>query len=302
MGEPIEFKTCKEKAEAAEDISVLLEYMKDSKRPLRHTRYFHYTKMAVADSILSKGELWFSRLGDNEFFNDGVEQQHYQKKYANTFSLCFCTGTSESLPLWYLYSGTDGKGARLSWGSVILKELKALEKVYLFEVDEDSNEIDGKARIELQKGDFEVSFGDILYLGKDAEHSGKHRVKYGSGCINGISEQNAERIRQEYDEYLKGLIWFYEKETRVQIRVLGQPLDLDKHYKIAVPFSDTMWKNLKVTLAPEFDVNEKGRLLDNCGFRKYALQQLQMSDYAGQISMHLPNCTNCEKKTGGTTK
>ena len=119
----------KSKFKECSNVQEILEFMQDPERFLHHTKYFHYTDEQVLGKILENKTLRFSWLGNEDKWNDGIEKKWYQDNVPdkNIFSLCFSTGTSESLPLWYLYSGIDGKGARLSFGKKEIEQLCKLE-------------------------------------------------------------------------------------------------------------------------------------------------------------------------------
>ena len=90
-------------------------------REYNHSNFFHYTKLCVIDSILEKNQIWAScvngvnDLKDKIQFGDKVTQREY-------YTLCFSTGVHENLPLWYLYSGKDGKGGRIRFTSKMVKK------------------------------------------------------------------------------------------------------------------------------------------------------------------------------------
>ena len=89
----------------------ILKYFDNDKCSLGHTHYYHYTSLSTIDKILKTKQIRLTPLSKSA--NDLIEKEKYEKMNCNLFSLCFSTGTSESLPLWYLYSGIDGCGARM---------------------------------------------------------------------------------------------------------------------------------------------------------------------------------------------
>ena len=87
------------------------QFFFDPGRANHHTFYYHYTTLTSVDNILK--ENGFRLLNLAETSNDEGEKQHSADEGDVLFSVCFATGTSENLPMWYLYSGPDGKGGRL---------------------------------------------------------------------------------------------------------------------------------------------------------------------------------------------
>ena len=89
-------------------------------REYQHSNYFHYTKLDVVNSILKNREFWLSNVSE---FNDTLDTEQFGPNPVPYFSLCFSTGIHENLPLWYLYSGVDGRGARIQATKSSIKKL-----------------------------------------------------------------------------------------------------------------------------------------------------------------------------------
>lgn len=84
-------------------------------KALSHTYYYHYSDINAVKGILDSKKLWISSIC---FSNDVTEHNRFGDNTYLYFQLCFSTGTTENLPLWFLYSGTNGKGARISFKKI----------------------------------------------------------------------------------------------------------------------------------------------------------------------------------------
>lgn len=289
MTEKLKFKTC----ETAEDI---INFFQDKERAFSHTNYYHYTTLGSIDKIIGAKELWLSPFSDHT--NDEQEKKAYEKLGRNVFSVCFSTGTSESLPLWYLYSGIDGGGARLELKKGKFKKLiKKGVDISLAEVDS-NNEI--KSRLKLEQDDYKLFVQDIAYIGKDSQNKNKYRIKYGNDAINGVSEKCVAQFNEEYQRFIKGLIWFYEKETRLQVEITNTKfLDEKKKYKVILSL-EKVYENISIRLAPGVTDIETDVLPKYTGIGGFDPSKIQKSDYAGEIKMGLKEklCRGCKDSPG----
>lgn len=283
-------------------------------REYRHGHYFHYTKLNVADSILQNRKFWLSNVSG---FNDTKDTEQFMSKTSETveelvpyFSLCFSTGVHENLPLWYLYAGLDGRGARIGLTQAGIKKLikNGRYSLGLFESDEEGNEkiIDEIMNLENGKT-MNLFFRDVIYA-QPGEGEGCCALKYNTMTNYRIPNQEFERYNKEHKGFQKGLIWYYEKETRLIIQLVGDAekewekwkekiKSKEKNIRIILSFDESLLKNIRVTLAPNIDPTEFYNILT----KKEGLQKLfrktsvvQPSEYAGTINMRL--CNHCEYK------
>lgn len=256
----MEFKECL----TAEDF---INFFDNDEQYKRHTYYYHYTKMEVVNKILENKRL---HLSNSKKANDKTERE----RDPCLFSVCFATGTSESLPLWYLYSGVDGKGARIGMTKKTFLKFIEKAKVYLIEYSDDTflNEKDAK---ELDKDEYEISCRDVLYAHEDSTKSGFYRAKYKNEVINDISQTEYQKLMESTKEknlIIKGLIWFYEKETRIQVRIKNENLLNKKFCKVALDI-ESIIEELAIRLAPEYDGNID--LEENKSIKQWALMKIE---------------------------
>ncbi len=272
------------------DIETLIAYMEDDERYTHHTKYFHYTDIGSLNKILESKSLKMSKLWYKEKANDYIEQEWYSKNGKNLFSFCLCTGTSESLPLWYLYSGVDGQGARIEFSKKAIIKLIKNSKVYI--------RINDKKNI-LEKSKYEIYAYDILYLGKDATKDA-YRIKYNDKIRNNISKKEYDTIQSTYKKCPKGLIWFYEKETRLEIKITDEEILKNENYDIFLDISEII-DLISVRLGPQADEQKRDDIINepkNIHIKKFIHTKLQLSDYKGEIKINIKNkhCDNCKNK------
>ena len=131
----MKFSDCKTAAD-------LLAFFDNDSRALNHKYFYHYTSFTVAESVFKGNAFWMSQLCETS--NDAYEKQWYQSKGKYLFSLCFSTGSVESIPLWYLYARKGGSGARLIIPKTLMNTLWKYATYTLVEIVE------------------KLSFGDVI--------------------------------------------------------------------------------------------------------------------------------------------
>ncbi len=271
-----------------EDVPQLMEYLDG--RQYKHERYFHYTSLGAINGILGTRTFWVSNVSK---FNDRIDQKQFDTPQFY-FSLCFSTGINENLPLWYLYAGLTGHGGRIGFTKAAMKNLLDSATFELAEL------VDKKtiAICPLEDGiDMEKSFRDVLYCG--VETKGNLGLKYNTMTNYKIPAFQKEKLKAKYNGFLKGLIWYYEKETRLLIKVIGnaakkiQPGE-NKEYCILMHFSEKNYKSAQLTFAPEV-VDIPAELAQYDAIRKYVMDtsKISASKFQGEIEMKL--CDSCTR-------
>jgi hypothetical protein len=298
------FKSLKSKAE-------LDEYFK---REYEHGEYCHYTHLETLNSILENKEIWLGNVGK---FNDRLDARQFLpsdyadntdekilEKYTRPFySLCFSTGINENLSLWYLYAGMNGKGSYLQWTKALIKHLVEESTYILTETDENDGKRrkkDGGKSITLVNGlTMKRSFKDVLYY-KSSNNSRTVNLKYNTMTNNNIPVEDFAQYRAENVGFCKGLIWYYEKETRLLVELTGDALDYvqknpSKTFVVVIKIADNIYKKLKIKVGPEITS------LDNVVKEYPAIKQFvldtsnaDLSTYSGTVKMNL--CEKCSKK------
>ena len=159
---------------------------------------------------------------------------------------------------------------------------------------EDGSNSEVRKRKILSENNYKLLCHDILYIGKDSQKLDKYRIKYNNNTMNGVAASYAEKIKEEYERFYKGLIWFYEKETRIQVEIADGVLEEGKSYKVAISL-ESVYNDLSIRLAPEFG-NVPPEIFTNYdGIREWASAKIRPSDYAGQMHMELRDklCEAC---------
>lgn len=285
----MEFKECRKADE-------FIDFFTDKERGFRHTHFYHYSTLKNVDSILKKKNIRLTNLSCTS--NDQSEREGDGEKGKYLFSTCFSTGTSEQLPLWYLYSGIDGKGARVGLSKSIFKKMYNSAKYFLQEVEKEPPYAEIGEPIELKK-DYETVCQDIAYLSEDTVNTGKFRLKYNGQVKNDLSEDDYKTLKEKLNGFVKGLIWFYEKETRIRVEVKNTALiEQDKNYVVLLDLSN-VYSDLNIRLAPEFKKDDKIDFDEYLGIKKFVESKIQKSDYAGEIKRNLKEkmCRFCDKNS-----
>lgn len=266
-------------------------------REYSHTNYFHYTKLSNIESILSNNYFLLSCV---DGFNDRIDKEQFgdEKKQKEYYSICFSTGVNENLSLWYLYGGISGKGGRIQMTKKAVEELIKKGKYYLYEYDENNKELVKSRPIELTDGiNAEFLFKDIIYYSEQDE---RISLKYNN--MTNYIFKDLPSLKEKHKKFLKGLIWYYEKETRFVVHLTGEALKLvknnaDKKYVVVLRFDDKFKKRMNIDVAPE--INSLNDLLNNPDYpnikqKLFDSSKVKLSNYHGQINMNL--CDKCEYK------
>lgn len=259
-------------------------------REYGHGGYFHYTTLDIINNILQEKEFWISNVSN---FNDELDKQQFNQQ--NLFySLCFSTGVNENLPLWYLYSGMDGRGGRLGLSKAYIKRLIEHGTYTLYEMD--GNSKNTKSAMQLVNDiSMKIEFRDMLYQRTD--FGDKAFLKYNTMTNHIISSEDVDIYNNCHPGFSKGLIWYYEKETRLLVKLIGDAAahvqnQNDKEYVVVLKIPDDVYKKIKIRLAPGIRKDED-LFSEKKAIQKYILDTsgLGYSEHAGETNMNL--CKKC---------
>ncbi len=275
----------------------LVEYLKG--REYGHTDYCHYSSLSTIDAILGNSTF---RLSNVNGFNDTVDSDQFEEKW-KYYSLCFSTGVNENLPLWYLYSGIEGCGGRIRINKGKIKLLLSNAKYTLCGFDEDNTSFVIK---ELKEGkNIKITFGDVLYY---LEKGGKLSLKYNTKTNYNIPIADFEDYKKSHIGFLKSLIWYYEKETRIVAELMGDALNEiescdkpEEKYFIQMSIDKRVMDSMKIDLAPGIvDENMESMLQGQNNIKKYIFDssKVKLSDYKGTVRMKIKEglCKTCIHK------
>ncbi len=273
------------------DYNDLENYLKP--KCFSHKDYCHYTRLKIAANILENKEFWLSNV---ENFNDYKDFEQFKGKNPKLFySLCFSTGVNENLALWYMYAGMDGKGARLRLTAARIKRLINNGDYTLYEVDGSNIKI--KKVLKLEKDiSMKLTFKDILYF-KKRNNLSRVDLKYNTMTNYIFLSDEFQKFEQKNIGFCKELIWYYEKETRLLVELIGDAackIEDGKNYIIALDFDDSIYKSIKLDLAPEIEtVDEVINTYDSINKFFTDTSHIRLSEYSGYIRMNF--CKRCDK-------
>ena len=235
----------------------LEEYFHD--RGKNHpNRYYHYTSLENIEHIFKDKRF---RISNVSRFNDKIDCMQFGEPINLYYSLCFSVGKRENLPLWYLYSGVDGRGGRLGFTSSAIRELCDSAIFTLCEYDYDNPTTEFPTIPLKPSVDFELNIRDVLYANFDnEEHTSE--LRYSNLVNNIISSEEVRKYLAAHPGFWKSLIWSYEKETRLNIKLLGDKArlvtaDAKKKYAIFMEIPSVIWSRMTLDLAPENDDMDK---------------------------------------------
>ena len=265
----------------------LIEYMC---REYLHQNYYHYTSLAVIDSILKNNSIWVSNVSG---MNDLADVKQFGSNQFLYYTLCFSTGVNENLPLWYLYSGIDGQGGRICFSKNNVKSMIQNSKYVLKIIDENKKLLEGEEnKVILKPSDYDIRFGDILYV-KEPE-KGNVSLKYNTMTNYNMSREIFADYKKKRVGFIKGLIWYYEKETRIVIKLKGDAAkfaqrNAEKGLRcvIVLSFDDKIKRNTGITIAPECESSIPILIEKYPCLGKFMLEtsKVSESEYAGQIKI-----------------
>ena len=279
-----------DKLKSSDDLN---EYFSD--KSYHHSNYYHYTNLKGIEGIIGSKCFFVSQV---EAFNDTVDTEHFENQ-KSSFVLCFATGVHENLPMWYMYSGVDGKGGRLSFTKDSVRKIVEQSEYILCEKGS------GKRICVLTEDDYEKSFEDVLYYSQ--ENKSKNVVLRYNNMMNKFIDTDVFKEYQSAHPYvIKDNVWFYEKETRLVIKLKKHIIDKmnpKKDYRIEIHFSKIPRLYYKVTLAPEWiDINSlKKEMFPNICSLLTKKDAVSLSEFSGKIHMKLCSgctynkCSNCDE-------
>ena len=212
--------------------------------------FWHYTSFERAQQILKGGSFWASKFST---MNDLAEKNMHANA-DSVYCLCFCNANSESIPMWYMYSGIDGQGVALGLKPTIMLDFinaiidNGVEGL-IKETSDSCKSAPENTEIHLEYGkDFDIKCGWIFYRNTKAHNRNYYKKKWYHIDKNDLSQF------EEDNYFIKDYPWNYEHEFRIAfINKTGKDFG---HIKVNI--SSKIIKNLKARLAPENSNNSFG--------------------------------------------
>lgn len=262
-----------------------------------HTAYCHYTNLNTIDKILENKCFLLSCCSDS--FNDEIDKNQFKKSKMH-YGLCFATGMNENLSMWYIYSGFDGKGGRIRFSKAYFKRLIEEAKFELWKCKKENDSYIPETKISdlIPDENIKLVLRDIVYY-KNNSTTNTYDLKYNNSHQWNFDALDFEQYKNKYVGFCKGLIWYYEKETRLLAEITGETkrlIDNQGNYKIKLIFSDKVYNNIKIDFAPE--ITEQLRDIElsknkNILSFLHHTSNINLSEYQGTIKMNL--CKKCQK-------
>ncbi len=206
--------------------------------------FYHYTTMSSAKKILTpdaKGNRFFF-ISNLEKMNDLLEASLHKSSKKKIYSFCTCCTRHEKIPLWYLYSGIRGQGARIGIPpGKMLALLNSIDTVYPVE-----NYTVNYSK-PLKKGtDFDFQCGWVYYM-----MDGHNRVVY-KNDLYALNQVNDRILSKNY--FIKSYPWEYEREFRIVIKNNNKDIKSDK---LALKIPDSIIPYFEIMCAPEIRLTQK---------------------------------------------
>lgn len=231
------------------------------------TTFWHYTKLDTVDKILEGGELHLSCMSET---NDTRERDlHEDRDMLNI--ICFCNSDSEKIPMWYLYSGVDGKGAAIGFTPATLMEL--IRSIKTAETDSGEAWKTGE--------EFDLMCGWVYYRKREAPSQVKYKGKW-------YSVYDSDKFAKD-NYFVKDYPWEYEKE----FRIIAINKTEKSASKVRIKIPDSVMKKLKIRLAPE--TNDKTAIFEKEGFKKYLDSRIFKSGLRISMGLLQRNCREYEE-------
>lgn len=201
------------------------------------TKFCHYTSMNNAKLILSGGSFYLSRL---DRLNDLGETNLHEDEKDRIYVASFCHSTPKDIPMFYLYSGIDGKGCCIRFTPN--KMQKMISECDVYSISEVEN---GKS---FDNSEYEIHFGWVYYK-NDGAFTGKYRGK----SFNNARAGKKKITDSDNQYFIKDRWWEYEKEFRIVV-LFKSKIEMEK---VALKFPVEKYKQgVSIVCGPELDETE----------------------------------------------
>ena len=220
------------------DETTYREFLQNISVGIPDTVFNHYTRLGTIEKMFSSTTSYW-HVSSLRSMNDRMEADRYGDKSDSTFAMCFSCGTSERIPMWYMYAGIGGAGARISFNKQAFSNFcNSIDVVYtIINKKPDCTNA-------LKKGvDFDIEYGYVCYCNFDNEN----RI---DKIIKDSKEEEDAFLKNRF--FIKNYEWEYENEYRIVFKMLN-PLP-ENIEKIAIPI-DGIKNRISLTVGPEFSQN-----------------------------------------------
>ena len=201
--------------------------------------FWSYTSLHSLDKILESGFFFASNLNN---MNDKNESERHDKYKETVHALCFCTTTSEKIPMWYLYGGLTGEGCALGFTpGTMLSWIRKINKVYPV-IDDENGKPGADTQNPLYVGkDVFLDIGWIFYQRTENPSS----IKYKG--TNYTIEPYWKGKFEDNNFFIKDYPWEYEREFRILLKNKSRK----KYDRLAIEIPEELYSRLKLRFGPE---------------------------------------------------
>lgn len=170
----------------------------------------------------------------------------------------------------------------------------------LWECNVENGELKPKREIaKLENGkNIRLSFKDIIYY-KCNDSAKTVDLKYNTMTNHTMPNEEFDKYKSANPGFTKGLIWYYEKETRLLAEIVEKELgdtvkNSDKQYKIILTFDEKTYKQIKLDFAPEVtDIQKAVSKYNEIQNYIYKTSNAKLSAHQGTLKMDL--CRKCNR-------
>ena len=205
--------------------------------------FYHYTTVNSVDGILA-GDGYgnhFIFVRNITKMNDLNEAEWHKDDGDRIHSFCTCCTRHEKIPLWYLYSGIRGNGARLGFTpGKMIEFLNSIKVAYPVE----KGKVDYSKMLKINE-DFELLCGWVYYL-----MDGNNRIMH-KNTFYAVEKMDEETIKRSF--FIKNYPWEYEREFRIIIINKTDTV----FERIALELPSELIPSLEIMSAPEYTFTEE---------------------------------------------
>lgn len=218
--------------------------------------FWHYTSIDKAEKIVYGDTPGFfaSRL---DRMNDIDEAELHNDEKERLFVLSFCNTGKEKIPMWYMYSGLEGKGVGLGMTPGRMKKFINTINVV--------NPVNGTALSKkFVKGvDFDIYAGWVVYRNPKEPNNYHFKSDWHDNIDPNFEKENY---------FIKLYPWYYEDEFRIVFK-FKEPIEYKSIY---IPTPTNL--KFKAIYGPGFGGNKKApdTLLDKSKLLKSSFSDLKI--------------------------
>lgn len=255
-----------------------------------HDEYYHYTGLEAIGAILDSSSL---RLSSPNRLNDNIEKENMDKANLRNrvYIGCFSSGVHENLSLWCIYAGRNLNGGRIRFTKGGMKNICNTPHVIIKQGE--------TARTLDRKKDFEVLFRDVVYIDKNS--SGNCGMKYNNLTnFTCFPMHEYEKYVEKNPLFVKNIIWYYEKETRIVVKVSEEIAKEfvntdDKPVYVHIPLDEKIRQAMSIQCAPGIKTMEEIESKQYIRDFIHSSSKVSLSGYCNEININF--CGNCNKNS-----